>query len=216
METKKIKPGPWGVHACDKLMEINRRSLIKAIINYVCWSSIDWKTVWVTAMLSSGAVSDESWRVGPLKHPLRHLSYPASSLWSSGTLRVTCRDTDRMIHKMMTGFTRLQYSTCLHCTASHLMTKKEWRTGKQGFLFIRLVEACFGKIYVYDDAPALHVLMFDQHCFLCLHYSWSIATSAPVLSSPSICVEAWGHRSLHPRFTLRKLLPPTSGNTFSQ
>lgn len=56
MDTKKIKPGPRGIQACDKLMEINQSSLIKAIINCVCWSCIDWKTVWVTAMLTSGAV----------------------------------------------------------------------------------------------------------------------------------------------------------------
>ncbi len=35
MDTKKIKPAPRGIKACDKLKEINRGSLIKAIINYV-------------------------------------------------------------------------------------------------------------------------------------------------------------------------------------
>lgn len=121
MDTRKIKPGPWGDQACDKLMEINQGSLIKAIIKYVCWSCIDWETVWVTAALTSGAVNSESWWVGLLKHPLCHLSYPASSLGSSGTLRVTCHDTVEMIHKMISGFTQ---TYLLHCvfTAGRLMT----------------------------------------------------------------------------------------------
>lgn len=105
MDTKKIKPGLGGILAHDKLMEINQGSLIKAIINYVGWSCIDWKTVWVTAMLTSGAASDESWRVGLLKPPLCHLSYPVSSLWSAETLRVRCHDAAAMIQKTTSRLT---------------------------------------------------------------------------------------------------------------
>lgn len=63
----------------------------------------------------------------------------------------------------------------------------------------------------------LHLsVTFDQHKIhayitqdLLPHQPWSLC-----LSSPSICAQASGHRSLHPRFTLRKLLPPTYGNAF--
>ena len=113
---RKLNPSLWGTQASDKLMEINWGSLIKAIIKYVCWSCIDWKTVWVTAMLTSGAVSNESWWVGLLKHPLCHLSYSAFSLWSAGTLWVTCRDTVEMIHKI-SRFTHLVTAMGISCKA---------------------------------------------------------------------------------------------------
>lgn len=183
METKKIKPGPRGIQACDKLMEINRGALIIVIINYVCWSCIDWKTVWVTAMLTSGAVrmSHGEWNFWSILCVTCHILPPrVDPAGHCGSHVVT-------LSKWSTRWWQ-DSNTYLLTYSAYLLRGVWWlvwagESAYTGLLFIQIVAACFWKRYVNDDAPALMCDVWSAQN-PCLHYSGYIATSVslPLLS----------------------------------